>query len=205
MEDDDIETSSGGGLIPIALAILAIVLGGAGLYFGLTANQRLSPLAESMDAGSSSTARLEKEISGFETKVAELSAQYSELEKALGRIRLYSNQSEQTVKTVASNVKENRDQIVKLAGRLNELVSSGSKPASTAPTTVASSTATPETAAAPSTTEASSEGTYTIVSGDTFGKIANKLDVGLQALLDANPDADPRRLPIGQAIKVPTD
>ena len=47
--------------------------------------------------------------------------------------------------------------------------------------------------------------TYTIQSGDYFAKIAEKLDVNLQALIDANPDADPRRLRIGQVINVPAN
>ena len=46
-------------------------------------------------------------------------------------------------------------------------------------------------------------GSYTIKAGDTFGRIADKTGVNLQALLDANPDADPRRLRIGQVINLP--
>lgn len=207
MEDDDIENSSGGSLLPVALAVLAIVLGGAGLYFGLTANQRLSPLSESLDAGTSSAARLEKDISALETKLAELSAQNGELKQALDRVRLYSNQSEQAVKTVASSVKSNRDEIVKLAGRMNELITSGARPTTATATRSGSSgsEATTSTATTTSATTAATTapGTYTIASGDTFAKIAAKLGVGLQALLDANPDADPRRLAIGQVINVP--
>jgi len=45
--------------------------------------------------------------------------------------------------------------------------------------------------------------TYVIVSGDNFGKIAGKFGVAVQAILDANPDADPRRLAIGQTIQIP--
>lgn len=185
MEDDELETSSGSNLVPIALAVLAIVLGGAGLYFGLTANQRLNPLSESMEAGTSSAARLEKDISALEIQVTELSAQKTELKKTIDRMRVYSNQSEKAVKQVAGSVKDNREEIVKLAERINDFASSGVRP---------------KPAAA---SGAAQEGTYTIESGDTFAKVAPKLGVGLQALLDANPDADPRRLRIGQVINVP--
>jgi len=207
MEDDDIETSSGGSLVPVALAILAIVLGGAGLYFGLTANQRLNPLSESMEAGSTSAARLEKDIAGLETRVAELSAQKTELEQALGRVRLYSNQSETAVKQLASSVKENRSKIVDMADRLNEMITSRASPA---PTTAQTSRPEDPAATTPNTTAPTAgttneAGTYTIASGDTFAKIAGKLGVSLQALLDANPDADPRRLRIGQVINVPAN
>jgi LysM repeat protein len=204
MEDDDIETSSAGGLVPIALAILAIVLGGAGLYFGLTANQRLNPLAESMTEGSDSAARLEKQIGALETQITELSAQSSELEKALSRVRLYSNQSEQAVKQLASSVRENREKIVEQAERMNEMISGAT---TTAP--AAAETSRLEvpgaTTTVTSTESSSSASTYTIKSGDTFAKISAKLDVGLQALLDANPGVDPRRLAVGQVINVPAN
>lgn len=199
MEDDELETSSGSNLVPIALAVLAIVLGGAGLYFGLTANQRLNPLSESMEAGTSSAARLEKDISALEIQVTELSAQKTELKKTIDRMRVYSNQSEKAVKQVAGSVKDNREEIVKLAERINDFASSGVRPKPAAATANASGDASQPAAAS----GAAQEGTYTIESGDTFAKVAPKLGVGLQALLDANPDADPRRLRIGQVINVP--
>lgn len=209
MEDDDIDTSSGASLLPVALAVLAIVLGGAGLYFGMTANQRLTPLAESMQAGSSSAARVEKDIAALETRVAELSAQNSEFKETLSRVRLYGNQNEKAVKQLASGVQENRGEIVKLAGRLNQLLADG-----------VTSRAAPERA--PSTTaddrpdvggtspesegdETANESTYTIEAGDTLNKVAGKLGIGLQTLLDANPGVDPRRLRIGQVINVPSE
>lgn len=198
MEDDDFETSTSGSLLSVALAVLAIVLGGAGLYFGLTANQRLSPLSDSLEAGSSSAARLEKEISGLKTQVAELSAQSSDLISTIERVKAYGNTTERAVKAVASSVKDNRNEIVELAGRMNEVLAGGVQPApvaASAPVIAPSESATTGTEAA---------GTYTIASGDTFAGIASKLGVGLQALLDANPDADPRRLSIGQVIKVPS-
>lgn len=205
MEDDDIETSSAGGLVPVALAILAIVLGGAGLYFGLTANQRLNPLAESMDAGSSSAARLEKDIAALETKMAELSAQSSELDKALSRVRLYSTQSERAVKQLASSVQENRSEIVGLAGRINELIANGARPAASGAQSSRPEVATNNGSSEESAEEETAAGTYTIKAGDTLNKVAGKLGISLQALLDANPDVDPRRLRIGQVINVPAN
>lgn len=207
MDDDDIDTSSGGNLLSVALAVLAIVLGGAGLYFGMTANQRLTPLADSMEDGSSSAARLEKAIDGLETRLVELSARNSEMEDALSGIRRDGNQNERAVKQLASGMKENRTEIVKLAGRLNELLSRGaSAPAEPEPSTAASGRPElPEAAGESAADESATEASYTIEAGDTLNRVAGKLDVELQALLDANPDVDPRRLRIGQVIKVPED
>lgn len=203
--EEDINQSSGN-MIPVALAVLAIVLGGAGLYFGLTANQRLNPISESVDAGSSSSARLEKLVSGFDTKIAELSAQVTETKKTLDRVRVYGSQSEQNIKKLATEIKANRDQILKTAEQLSEFAASGfrgapvaTKPAD-APTKPALSVTSDQT---PAATTSAGATTYSIQSGDTFGKIASAKGVGLQALLDANPSADPRRLSIGQKINIP--
>ena len=127
--EEEIESPGGSAMLPIALAILAIVLGGAGLYFGLSANQQLSPLSASMEEGSSSTARLEKEMGALRTQLEEVRAQNTELRKSLERSRIYSTQSERAVKQLAGSVKENREQIVKQAERLNELVSGVRAPA----------------------------------------------------------------------------
>jgi LysM repeat protein len=45
--------------------------------------------------------------------------------------------------------------------------------------------------------------TYTVVAGDTGGRIAQKLDVTLNALAAANPGVDWTRLRIGQSLNVP--
>jgi len=205
MEDDDIETSSGSSLLPVALAVLAIVLGGAGLYFGMTANQRINPLADTMEAGSGNTARLEKDIAAFETRIAELRTQYAELEQALSRTRQYGNLNEQTIKQVAAGMQENRTELVKLAGRLNELLASGAPAPAPATAITRADAPSAESDAAAESRPANAPGTYAIQSGDNFVKVANKLGIGLQALIDANPGVDPRRLRIGQEINIPAN
>jgi LysM repeat protein len=206
MEED--VNSSSGNMIPVALAVLGIVLGGAGLYFGLTANQRINPIDETVQAGSSSAAKLEKQISGFDTKIAELSAQLTETKKTLERVRVYGSQSEQNIKTLASELKANREQILKTAETLNEFAASGFRAAAPAKAPAAASAQETISVTSDQTTAAAPAGvasTYSIQSGDTLGRIAGKKGVDLQALLDANPNADPRRLSIGQVINIPAN
>jgi LysM repeat protein len=50
---------------------------------------------------------------------------------------------------------------------------------------------------------ASAAGTYTVAKGDNPYKIAKKLGVSYQALLDANKIEDPTKLQIGTVLKVP--
>jgi LysM repeat protein len=44
---------------------------------------------------------------------------------------------------------------------------------------------------------------YTIAAGDTFSTIAPKFKVSVRALEGANPGVDPKRLQVGQKIKIP--
>jgi putative chitinase len=44
---------------------------------------------------------------------------------------------------------------------------------------------------------------YTVVAGDTIGKIANKLGVPAQKLIDANGISRPDKIQVGQKLRVP--
>jgi LysM repeat protein len=64
-------------------------------------------------------------------------------------------------------------------------------------------TAGPSGAASPSAAAGTCESTYTLVSGDNFSLIAEKCGTTTQALVDANPDKDPRGLHPGDVINIP--
>lgn len=187
-------------MVPLALALLAIVLGGAGLYFGLTANQQIAPLSESISEGSSSAARIDKQLSSLETRLAEVSAKNNELAKTVDRLRVYGSQSELLAKQAAAGVQSNREELVKLAGKMQEIATAGAPRPS--PAAVSSGSDGGGEAPVAATGSAS---TYLIKSGDTFAKIASQKGISLDALLEANPEADPRRLRIGQQINIPAN
>lgn len=201
--EDDIEPTSGASLVPLALALLAIVLGGAGLYFGLTANQQIAPLSESINEGSSSAARIDKQLSSLETRLAEMSAKNNDLVKTVDRLRVYGSQSEQLVKQAAAGVQSNRGEIVKLAGKIQEIATVGAPRPSSA--TLSSRSDGSDGSGEAPVAAAGNASTYLIKSGDTFAKIASQKGISLDALLQANPEADPRRLRIGQQINIPAN
>ncbi len=191
-------------MVPLALALLAIVLGGAGLYFGLTANQKLAPISESIDEGTSSSARLEKQIAAYDTKISELSAELTQLRGSVQRAGRETSQALRDANQAKQGFDSNRAEIIKLAEAMQQLANSGvtrSAPAAASSGSSTSTASSTDTAPAAS----GSESTYLIKSGDTFGKIATLKGVSLDALLDANPDADPRRLRIGQEINIPAN
>jgi LysM repeat protein len=45
--------------------------------------------------------------------------------------------------------------------------------------------------------------TYEIKAGDTFARLSGQFGVSVQAIEQANPGVDPRRLRIGQRIVIP--
>jgi len=55
--------------------------------------------------------------------------------------------------------------------------------------------------AATSTTAAAL--TYTVVAGDSIGKIASKLGVSAQSIIDANGLTDPNKIQVGQKLRIP--
>jgi len=204
--EEDIE-SSGASMVPLALALLAIVLGGAGLYFGLNANQRIAPLTESVDEGTSSAARIDKQLSTLDTRIGELSAQNSQLKETIQRLGRESSQTLRLANQAGTGVESNRGELIKLAGKMTELASSGVRSVAPIPSTPTASASTAGSSAAASGSAAAtgSASTYAIRSGDTLVKVASLKGVSLDALLAANPDADPRRLRIGQEINIPAN
>lgn len=203
MEADVEVNESSSQMIPIALAVLAAVLGGAGLYFGMTANQRIEPLTASLDAGVSSDAQLEKTVSKLETRIEELTAANQDLKASLKRANAYDSQRDQALKKLQAAVLENRSQIEKSAAQVNSLASAPAPVAVLEPEPAAveeavSTDVSESNAAVPS-------GTYSIESGDTLQRVSTMTGIPLQAILDANPGVDPRRLRVGQVIQLPSN
>lgn len=201
IEEDDIPTSSS--VIPIVLAMLAFLLGAAGLYFGFRANQRLNSTDILMQERSSNVEEMEKVIAFFDARFSELETKISDQERILNRLKAYSSQSDQAIKKLAGELNTNREQIVKTAKQLNAMRAGGLIGSSVSSSVVQPIVGGEDAVSGFSTTE--EKKTYTIVSGDNFSKIASKFRVSVQAIEDANPGADSRRLRIGQTIIIPSN
>lgn len=202
MEDDsELKETS---MVTLALVFLAILLGGAGFYLGLTAKQQIAPLTESVDMGSSSDARINKQLSMVGARIDDLSVQNAKLKETIQRLDRESSQASQQAEQVASGVQSNRGELIELAQKISQFAASG-----TATDASRSRTEVINTGNGASTTETVVSSiqilTYEIQSGDTFGKIASQKNIRLDDLLEANPDVDPRRLSIGKEINIPAN
>ncbi|MEA2124116.1 MAG: LysM domain [Solirubrobacteraceae bacterium] len=96
--------------------------------------------------------------------------------------------------------------LVAAAIALFAVVTSGSDKTTDKPTG-SSATATPAAHRTrkpkPDATTTPSGDTYTVKPGDTPSGIADKENVDLDALLEANPDIDPAALTVGDELKLP--
>ncbi len=201
--DNDTESNETS-MLPLAFVLLAILLGGAGLYLGLTARQQLVPLTKFVDETSSSAAYINKQLSEIDTRINELSVQSAKLKETIQRLGRESSQTLREAKQAYAGVQSNRGELIELAQNISQLATSGAAP--TAPRSSLPATGTSsETSATDTFTSSSPASTYKIQPGDTFGKIASQKGVKLDALLNANPDADPRRLRIGKEINIPAN
>lgn len=190
--EDFEEKSSVGGWIPSALALLALVLGGAGLFFALDASRRLAPMSDLLAEGVSGVAGLEDRIEKLEGGIAELAEVAQSLQSRMERSSTYTNQNEKAIRKLADEINANRKQIIESAEALAGGGASASRSTAPAGNDVSSATS-------------GGGGSYTIQAGDTFAKIAQQKGVSLQALLDANPGVDARRLRIGQVVVLPSN
>ena len=111
------------------------------------------------------------------------------------RASAYSSQSDKAINNLAEAVNANRERMKEM---FEALAGRGSKPSG-------GSEAETSDASASSSSATTTVGSYTIQPGDNFAKIAEQYGVSLQALLDANPGVDPRRLQIGQSIVLPSN
>ena len=200
MEDDTEPTESS--MLPLALVLLSILLGGTGLYLGLTAKQQLATLSKSAYEGSSSTARINKQLSKIDKRINELSAQNAKLKETIQRLGRESSQTLREAKQANEGVQSNRGELIELAQKISQLATSDAVSIASR-SRVEGTSSDSETSAIVTFTSSGSGSTYKIQSGDTLGNIASQKGVGLDALLEANPDVDPRRLRIGKEINIP--
>ena len=195
--DDAVEQSSLA-TIPVALAVLGIVLGIVGLYFGFTAKQDLNVMSASMQESTAGAAQVKKALASFDSQIVGLEKQVQDQANLINRLRVYSNQREKDLKKLALELNKNRGQIETNAQQMEALKNSAvTKPSAKQ----AASSQTDK--GSESATTAGGEQIYTILSGDTFSKIAAKFGVSVESIIDVNPYADPRRLRVGQEIVIP--
>lgn len=213
---------SGGGnaFIPIAISLGGAVIGIVAII-----------VAFSRSGGAS--AEVQSELERLRESNLALTAQVEELRQAHARdlqeaqknIFELKNSTQGAVDQIGNVIGQlnqrqgaNTEKIAEVVKTLNEWAARGSTPAParTAATRSSATGGAGGSATAPADTRGAAPagvsgagGTaaiareHAIESGDTFSKLAKRYGVSVSAILEANPDVDPRRLMLGQKIRIP--
>lgn len=198
--------SSGGGIfIPIAIGLVGIILGGVALYIALNGSGKYAEAQATIAAASEQAASLEARITGLETAIANLKTETSGQET---RLRTMASQTQTALNQVGQEINSTRQQVTAMGKQIQEAIgklNTNTRAASTVarPQVSDTNTATAATSNAPESSAEETDKVHTISSGDTFARLSSRYNVSVDDILEANPDADPRRLQIGQKIKIP--
>lgn len=203
-------SASGGGniFIPTAIGLVGILLGGIALYLAFAGSGKSTETQAALKTAADQTAALESRLSDIEAQLAKVSTEQATQDT---RLRTLASQVNTALSQVGVEMNATRQQSADIAEKVAEIseklaAANAPRPA---PATASASSVTmsaagnaptnaPDGSAAPAIRE------HTIASGENFSKLASQYNVSIDAILAANPDADPRRLQVGQKIKIPS-
>lgn len=172
--DSHQEASSGGNLVPIAISLLAFLMGGIALYLSL----KNSP----------------KELAGPEL----YDEQFERLEMKIDFLQAENQSLKQNLTKI---VEQTQTAFAQVGREITNLHSH--KPKAVATIKTPPGTSSGSSAKREATAHSKAYATHTVEPGDTFSKLAKKYQVSLDSLLQANPNANPKNLRVGQTLHVP--
>jgi uncharacterized protein YhaN len=200
----------------ITLALLALCAGGIALFYSHLARteaeesrhelrelERLGEFAERIREFEGDLRNVAGDAGEFFEIIDSL---VSQTEDGFRRVAEQRQRMSDTVSRLGDTVRALEGRIAELEEMLYQFESQ--RPATAARDTPPEPVAAVESAEpAEGESEAETDGTepriYRIQSGDTLTRVAREFGVSLNDLMDANPDTDPNRLQIGQAIVIP--
>ncbi len=196
------------------LALIALVVGLAGLIFGIVAFKKTSQL-DALSEVKEANSRNNQNVIGLQEQVLSLEKRYT----GLANLQNMVDQTRRGMQTLSGQLSEVRTQVSSDAVKIADLAAKldmedqVAQGPSSSPVTFASPAPTSSPAPAESQNlepglltpaeDGSGRMQYTIRSGDTPSKVARKLGINLDSLLRANPGIEPRYLRIGQKLNIP--
>ena len=204
MDDESTPKAGPSAMVPVAIALVGVLLGAAALYFAISNRGASSAVA----GLTSDLATTQAELKSAEKHAADLDSKFSDLAQtnsSLGtQIQSVSSQVSEALNKVSSAITEDRAQLKAQAQAIEQLTAKPTPTTTTAATTSSSSGSEKATTPAATTTATpGAGGVHIIVANDTFGSLAKKYGVTVTAIETANPDAHPTKLHLGQKITIP--
>lgn len=214
MEDETPSTPKTSPVIS-AVAVLALGVAAVATALGVVALKKIQSTTNDISERIEKNAAVELETKKLSDRVDSLALQLENIKGSLGdnsaqidaKVGDVVKQTQKVVNILNSNIGEIRAEVVKNREAIERLASRPTSTRSAARAESAQTESKPDTAqnsAAGETPETSADGKiHKIQSGDTFAKLAKKYNVSVEAIVKANPDANPARLKIGQKVRIP--
>ncbi len=202
MEDDIISKSEKQSPLIPALGLLGLGLSIIALALGIISMVKVGDTAADMNDKIEKAAALSLETKKISDRIDSLAMQIESIKSDdKSKMETVVSQVNAELKKVYAAIDDTRNVVGENRKAIEEVAKRGSaRPAQ------ASAAQQPQTPAASSANQAaqpSDSKKHIIQSGDTFAKLAKKYGVSVDAIINANPDANPSRLRIGQEISIP--
>lgn len=214
MEDETPSTPKTSPVIS-AVAVLALGVAAVATALGVVALKKIQSTTNDISERIEKNAAVELETKKLSDRVDSLALQLENIKGSLGdnsaqidaKVGDVVKQTQKVVNILNSNIGEIRAEVVKNREAIEKLAARPTSTRSASRSESAQTESKPDTAqnsAAGETPETSADGKiHKIQSGDTFAKLAKKYNVSVEAIVKANPDANPARLKIGQKVRIP--
>lgn len=204
------EPAGSGIFIPLAIGLVGVVLGGIALFLSLSGSGKSKETQSALKDAAEQTSSLELRLSEIEQKLARFELSLSSQEQ---QMRVMASQTQSALNQIGQEINSTRQQVTVSAAKINEIAEKfkkGSSPKAVVrpnlppeETEVAGEAGEDADTLAPNGSSIAKHNEHVIARGDTFAKLSSKYKVTIDEILAANPDADPRRLQIGQRISIP--
>ncbi len=216
MEDElETKTEKQSQLVP-ALGLLGLGLGVVATALGIISMIKVGDTAADMNDKIEKAAALSLETKKISDRIDLLAMQIEEIkagdkskyDSLISQLNAELKRMGASIENVAKSSQNNRNLIEELAKRSTRRAQAEPAPArqqaaQQAPEQTAAAAEQPAQQTAEQPAQNGEQTIYKILSGDTFAKLAKKHGVSLDAIIAANPDANPSRLKVGQEINIP--
>ena len=216
MEDElETKTEKQSQLVP-ALGLLGLGLGVVATALGIISMRKVGDTAADMNDKIEKAAALSLETKKISDRIDSLAMQIEEIkagdkskyDSLISQLNAELKRMGASIENVAKSSQNNRSLIEELAKRSTRRAQAEPAPArqqaaQQAPEQTATTAEQPAQQTAEQPAQNGEQKKYKIQSGDTFAKLAKKHGVSLDAIIAANPDANPSRLKVGQEINIP--
>ncbi len=196
------QNSGAPAFLQIALATIAIALGGAALFLAINSAKKASALSDEINEKIEKIAAAAIDVKKTSDRLDSLAAMVED-NKSADKLRIdnFGRQVQNVLENLSSNVKANRELIEANQKAIQELAGRGQR-ASASQSRQTQSNSSEASAKEQVQTSADGSIVHVVEAGDTFSKIAAKYKVSVESIEKANPGVSSNRLRIGQKINV---